>query len=162
MYYGILSEVDYPNKVARVFIESLGIVTDWATLPGALKSNRIFADKQQVAVIKTDEDWEILGEIPTDGSVPTWINDHTEGHEFSDGAKVTYNVLTHELTFSDVENVVINCNVKINGNIEATGNVKGLDCLAGTKSLSGHTHGAGLLISATPGAPVTGTTGTPL
>lgn len=149
IHYGIISEIDYPNKLARVYIEASDIVTAWAVLPGALKSNRIFADKQQVAVIKDNEEWIILGEIPTDGSVPSWINDHTEGHEFSDGTKITYNTLTHTLTVSGVEEIVLNCNLKVNGTIKA-----------GTVDLANHIHLAGTALIS-PSGPVTGTTGTP-
>ena len=61
MYYGIISEVDYSKGIARVSIDELDIVTDWATLPKNKKQNWVFDIKSQVAVLIHDngEDAEI-------------------------------------------------------------------------------------------------------
>ena len=92
--YGIISEIDYPNGVAKVFIDEMDMVTDWLTLPKSINANISFFVKQQVAIImhENGEDGEILNIIPNDDmKPPSWANEDVEGFQFKDGTKVTYN-----------------------------------------------------------------------
>lgn len=136
MKYGILSEIDYTKGEARVYIDELDIVTDWATLPKKINSNKIFKLKQQVSVLIHDngEDCEILNEVPSDDDrPPIWANDHTEGIQFSDGTTIIYDNKKKELTINapSVE-LIFNCS-----KLTVTG-----DVVAGTDKISlvNHVH----------------------
>ena len=99
MKYGIISQIDYSKGVAKVFIDELGIVTDWLTLPKNINENWVFNIKQQVAVIFNGEDGEILHTVPsTNDNPPSWANDHVEGFQFKDGTKVIYDNTSKKLS----------------------------------------------------------------
>lgn len=145
--YGILSEIDYSSGRARVFIDEDDIVTDWLTLPKNINENRVFAIKQQVAVLfhENNEDGEILHEVPTeDIHPPSWANDHTEGVQFKDGTTVIYDSNSKKLKIDagsgDIEFVC--SKLTISGDINCSKLTASSDVIAGTTnvSLKNHTH----------------------
>lgn len=140
--YGIISEVDYQNGVARVYIDELDIVTDWATLPKNINQNWNFPLKSQVAVLfhENGEDCEILHEVPFTGrNSPEWANENTEGVQFKDGTTVIYDNNSKKLTISagsgEIEFVC--SKLTVSGDIVADG-----DVTAGTGKISliNHIH----------------------
>ncbi len=142
MYYGIISEVDYSKGIARVSIDELDIVTDWATLPKNKKQNWVFDIKSQVAVLIHDngEDAEILHEVPYEGSYPpSWASKDKEGVEFSDGTTIIYDNNSKKLTITagtgEIEFVC--SKLTVSGDIIAGG-----DVTAGDENISliNHIH----------------------
>jgi phage baseplate assembly protein gpV len=99
--YGIISEINFRTGRARVYFDELDITSGWLTLPDSMKLWKRWPINCQVAVEMHDngEDGEILHRVITDDEVaPNWVNEHTEGYQFSDGTAIYYDASIQRLT----------------------------------------------------------------
>jgi phage baseplate assembly protein V len=102
--YGKISEVDYAKGFARVDFDEINIVSGWLSLPTfSTKGTKHFIPLEintQVAVLMhpDGEQGEIIKAIwSTEDLPPAWADENTQGVQFSDGTKITYNQSTHKL-----------------------------------------------------------------
>ncbi len=101
--YGIISEVNFNTGMARVFFDELDITSGWLTLSDSMRMWKIWPINCQVAVEMHDngEDGEVLHRVITsEEKPPNWVNEHTEGYQFSDGTAVYYDADAKKLTIN--------------------------------------------------------------
>jgi phage baseplate assembly protein gpV len=101
--YGIISETNFDTGRARVYFDELGITSGWLTLPDSMRMWKKWPINCQVAVEMHDngEDGEVLHRVIADDEVvPSWVNEHTEGYQFSDGTAVYYDADAKKITIN--------------------------------------------------------------
>lgn len=149
--YGLIAQIDYKKGTCKVYFPELDIMSDWASLPKRVNENWIFPINAQVCVVyDQDENYEVLCQVPsTEEKPPSWSDEHTEGIEFSDGSKVTYNSSSKEMTI-DAPNAELSIKCKkltVSGDMSISGDISGKgakftsDVISGTISLQKHIHG---------------------